>query len=309
MDTGRYAANSRFLVVRLIVGTALLCITITGCGSKSAGQPVFKLGVIPFDKVDRIKTQYGPFANFIGRKCGFAKSEVFVTPEYAGVLQALKSDQIDCAYLNPMSYVLAAQEFRDSPQHLVPIAIPSVYHKLTYRGIVFVRTDSGITNIAGLRGRSFAFGDRTSTSGYLYPASMMKQVGIDPNADVKGVNMSGPATVLAVFNRQADGGAYFEGGIELALNKPSDQKQLRVIARTDPLPNGMMVARGDLPPAELAALRKAFVDVNTDPVGRASLRDYQCDKWVPANDHFFDSVRQKALILGLHLYSLDGKPK
>ncbi len=205
-------------------------LALTGCGKQetpNAGQtpsggaaPVtdpLKVGIIPFDKVDALQAGFQPYADYLGKKSGRSGGQVFVTPSYAGILQALQSDQIDCAYLNPLSYVLAVQQFRNSPEHLVPLAMPYFHHSLTYKGIVFVRADSGINRIQDLRGKTFAFADRTSTSGYLYPAGLMKEAGLDPEKDIKAVNISGNAGVLAVYNKQADGGATYETGLETAF--------------------------------------------------------------------------------------------
>jgi phosphonate transport system substrate-binding protein len=281
---------------------------LDGCSPKSASPPL-KVGVIPYDKVDTVREAYTPFAAYLAKKIGRTGSEVFVTPEYAGVIQALRSDQIDCAYLNPLSYVLAVDQFNNTPEHLVPIAMPYYHHSLTYRGDIFVRADSGIKSMKDFRGRTFAFADPTSTSGYLYPAGMMKEAGLDPAKDVKSVNISGGGSVMAVYNKLADGGASYDGSIERALPDPSQARQILVIAKTDAIPNGMFVARGNLPPNVIDALKKAMADINSQPEGVAALKVMEFDKWVPADDHAFDSVRKKARILGLNLQSLDTPPK
>ena len=41
---------------------------------------------------------------------------------------------------------------------------------VTYKGQILVRTDSGITDIKGLKGKKFAFVDPLSASGTLYPS-------------------------------------------------------------------------------------------------------------------------------------------
>jgi phosphonate transport system substrate-binding protein len=291
---------------------AAVVATTAGCGTRHGGaggnsSAPIKVGVIPYDKADTIVAAYTPFANYMAKKTGRPTGQVFVTPEYAGVLQALRADQIDCAYLNPLSYVLAVDQFKNTPEHLIPIGMPYYANSLMYRGDIFVRADSGITSMKDFKGKSFAFADRTSTSGYLYPAGMMKEAGLDPTKDVKAVNISGGGSVAAVFNKLADGGASYDGSIERALKDPAKIKQMKVIAQTDPIPNGMFVARGNLDPKTLAALKQAMIDINNEPDGQAALKAMEFNKWVPADDHAFDSVRQKAKILGLDLKSLDAK--
>jgi len=310
-----YKPVFRCLMVVLMVA----CVTavLGGCSRQSAGPAPLKVGVIPFEAADAIQKGFAPFAQFLGKQAGRPSGDVFVTPAYSGILQALQSDQIDVAYLNPLSYVLAVEQFRNTPEHLVPLGMFYFHHSLTYRGIIFVRADSGINSIKDLKGKSFAFADRTSTSGYLYPAGMMREAGLDPAKDVKPVNISGSASVMAVFNGQAAGGAIYEGGLELAFRDPVTKKvdeakvkQFKVLAVTDPIPNGMIVARANLDPATIEKLKAGLLAMNTNPAGQAALKavpDGGWDKMVSPDDSIFDPVRKKATILGLNLQSLDQK--
>jgi phosphonate transport system substrate-binding protein len=299
-------------LLALVLFTPLLL--LGGCSHQKATATPLKVGIIPYDKATVIKEDYGAFASYVGTKSGRPSGEVFVTPEYAGILTALRSDQIDCAYLNPLSYVLALQEFRDTPEHLIPLAMPYFHGSLTYRGVIFVRADSGTKTLQDLRGKSFAFNDRTSTSGYLYPSRLLLKAGIDPTKDLRPVNISGTGPVLAVLNGTADAGAGYEGVIQNAFtdqstHKPDESKinQFRILAYTEPIPNGMIVARGNLDPTTLKGLQAALVSINTDPAGKAALAKVPWDKVVPAQDAIFTPVRDEAKILGLDLKALDAK--
>lgn len=312
------------LIRRLFAGLAaasFAAFALTGCGKSgsdaqvAATQPL-KVGIIPFEDVDAITKAFQPLATYLGKDAGRPSGKVFVTPSYAGVLQALSTDQIDCAYLNPLSYVLATQQFQNTPQKLVPLAMPYFHNSLTYKGIIFVRADSPIKTLADLKGKSFAFGDRTSTSSFLYPAGLLKKAGIDPDKDLKPVNISGTAGVLAVFNKQADAGAIYQTGIETAFTDSATKKvdmskvnQFRVIATTAPIPNGMFVARGNLDPATMTKLKAALANINTSPDGQAALKAIPWNKMVSADDKIFDPVRENARLFGLNLKSLDEKKK
>ena len=301
---------------------AAALLALTGCGKHDAAgtdstpSAPLKVGIIPFEDVDAITKAFQPYSTYLGKKSGRPDGQVFVTPSYAGVLQALQADQIDCAYLNPLSYVLATQQFANTPEKLVPISMPYFHHSLTYRGVIFVRADSGINTLQDLKGKSFAFGDHTSTSSYLYPAGMLKKAGIDPEKDLKPVNINGTAGVLAVYNKQAAAGAIFEGGIAIAFTDTATKKvdqskvsQFKIIATTDPIPNGMFVARGNLDPATLDKLKAALANINTDPDGQAALKVIPWDKVVPADDSIFNPVRESAQTFGLDIKALDEKKK
>jgi ABC-type phosphate/phosphonate transport system substrate-binding protein len=120
-----------------------------------------------------------------------------------------------------------------------------------------------------------------------------------------------------VYNGQAAGGAIYEGGIQLAFTDAATKKvdltkvkQLKVIAVTDPIPNGMIVTRANIDSTTLANLKQAFADINSAPDGKAALASVPDGGWnkiVAPDDKIFDSVRKKATILGLSLKSLDSK--
>jgi phosphonate transport system substrate-binding protein len=298
--------GSTFAIVPL--AAALL----SGCGHHQAASPAaapLRVGIIPFEDAKSLRDDFTPMAEYLGKKTGRPSGEVFVSPDYSGILEALRTGQIDCAYLNPLSYVLAADHYRALPQHLVPVAMPWYHHSPTYQGIIFVRSDSGINSLKDLKGKTFAFGDPTSTSGYLYPVKVLQDAGVDPAKDLKVVHVTGTVAVSLVFQKQADAGASYDGAIEKAFPDADRQKQMKVLAKTDPIPNGMFVVRGDVDPKTTEAIKQALLTMTDDPEGAAALKQAKDDKYTPADDHAFDVVRKQASILGLDLKSLDAPKK
>ena len=294
---------------RLWIALLLIVLLIAGC-SQNPSVPELKIGVIPYEQPSKIKDDYGLFGTFLGKAAG-RKSDIFTSPSYLGVGQALMSDQIDCAYLNPLSYVLFADKMRGRPDSLVPLAMPHVHGSLYYYGVIFVRVDSGITSVSQLKGKRMAFNEATSTSGFIYPYVYLKAHGIDPDKDFSAVfHSSAVGVVPAVLNKSADAGAIYEQALTDPKFIPaSSQKQLRVLARVGPIANGMFVARGNLDPTVIAKLKAAFATINTDTAGKAAMAKMDVDQWDTGNDSVFDPVRVAARDLGLDLQSLDAKKK
>lgn len=277
--------------------------------SSARAQEPLKIGVIPYDTPGKLRTEYTPFANFLAKETG-RRAQVFVATNYVGVIQALQADQIDCAYLNPLSYVLFLDKMRSSPEHLIPIAMPYVHGSLYYYGAIFTRVGSGINTIAQLKGKKFAFTQPTSTSGYLYPFIFLRKHGIDPNHDfAEKYFASDTGVVPAVLNSSADAGALFEEGIQPPFVRPDQQKQIKELARIGPIANGMFVVRGNLDPRLIGQIKKALHDINIAPDGKAANAALQVAKWAPAHDSVFDPVRQAARVLGINLQSLNAPHK
>jgi phosphonate transport system substrate-binding protein len=289
----------------LVVGTLAGIAILSGCSPKSQSG-VLKVGIVPYDAPSALQEQYTPFADYIAGKAGM-KAKVFVAQDYVGVVQALQADQIDAAYLNPLSYVLFEQRMRDTPEHLIPLAMPEVHGSLYYYGVILTRTDTGIKTIQQLKGKKMAFAEPTSTSGYLYPYQYMLEHGVNPDKDLGQKVFAGtPAVIPALLNHTVDAGAVFEEGMTMFAG-PQQQKQLVVLARVGPIANGMFVVRGNLDPKIVANLRTALTEINTDPAAKPAMKKLQVTRWDKANDSVFDPVRKAASVLNLDITALAKK--
>ncbi|HID61375.1 MAG TPA: phosphate/phosphite/phosphonate ABC transporter substrate-binding protein, partial [Anaerolineae bacterium] len=79
-----------------------------------------------------------------------------------------------------------------------------------YQAIIFTRTDSPVQSIEDIRGRSFAFGSRTSTQGHLIPRLMLAEAGIEL-ADLKAFEYIGSHADCA---NAVISGRYEAGGMQ-----------------------------------------------------------------------------------------------
>jgi len=289
---------------------------VVGCGKPSKQSPapaqpasrplgeVLTLTVVPYEAAEQLQDNYGPMAQYLAKAVGCKEGRFITVVDYAGVLAALETGSVDVAYLSPFPYALASSVMKVKPQ---PLAMPWVQGSLTYRGIIFVRADSPIRTLEDLRGKTFAFGDVTSTTGYLLPRAMLESKGIFQTLKWRNAGNAN-MVVKAVENKAADAGAAYESVFQVAYRtEPEKAKLMRVIAYTVAIPNGIYVARGDLPADTVRKLQKAFLGMNTDPAGRAAMLKAPNDKIVPPDDKLFDPVREVARVLNLNLEALEKK--
>jgi len=91
----------------------------------------------------------------------------FVATDYTGVVEALRANKLDVAFLTPASYVLAKNETN------VKVVLKSERKGIpAYYAAIITRADSGIKTLEDLRGKTFAFGDSLSTTGHVFPRKM-----------------------------------------------------------------------------------------------------------------------------------------
>lgn len=298
---------------------AWVALLIVGCAPKTSGpahpedipkkavplNDTIRLTVVPYEAADKLQDDYGPMANYLAHKLKKSAGKFFAVTDYPGVIAALKNGQVDVAYLSSLPYALARDQMT-----VEPLASPWVKGKPDYHGIIFVRADSPIKSVADLKGKTVAFGDTLSTTGYLLPRTLLESKGV-PLTSLKRWNNAGDAQIVvrAVETGTADAGCSYDLVFEVVYKgHPEKAAKMRVIDQTRDIPNGIYVARGDLPRDEVEQLRRAFMDMNTDPEGRAAMLRAPNDKMVPPpDDKAFDVIRQAAKSVGLELGKLKAK--
>ncbi len=153
----------------------------------------------------------------------------------------------------------------------------------SYRGCILTRVDSGIRRLADLSGRTLAYTDEASTSGFIFPRGLLRSHDVTPAAEYfVGGHTKVVEDVWA--RRVAAGAVYFSpageqqrqrgevvgdarGRLLQRLAGDADREmvldRLRVIALTDPIPSDVCVVRRGFPDAtwqRLATSLSRFLD-------------------------------------------------
>ena len=220
----------------------------------------------------------------------------FVATDYNGVIEALRSKKLDIAFLGPFSYVLAT-----TVANVDAFALMETQRQgATYRSVIIARKDHGIHNIKDLSGKTFAFVDPGSTSGFLFPKAGLIKAGYNPDTYFSRVIFSGghDASAIAVQNGKVDAAAIADALLETAYNRGMlKQDEVAVIWTSDPIPGPPMVYRRDLPEELKAKIRAAFGQIRDVPwAPTATIK-----RWVPAKDSDYDVIRETAKLLDLDL--------
>jgi phosphonate transport system substrate-binding protein len=192
--------------------------------------------------------------------------DLFPAPDYAGVMQGLLADQLDYAQLGASSY---AGIYLQDPEAVEPIFVAAEADGSTgYFAVMYARADSGITSLEEMQGRSLAFADPNSTSGYLVPLAELTRGGIDIESYFSETGFGGghEQAVVAVLNGQYDAGVTWVSGVgdpaegytrgnlrSMIDNGLLNMDDLRIIWQSSQIPNGPIVVRTDMP-AEPRAL-------------------------------------------------------
>ena len=216
--------------------------------------------------------------------------------DYPGLVDAISEGEVDFAWMPPLSFVRAAD------RGVGVVALAQRYGRPTYESAIVVRADSPLFELADLRGKSIAYVDRESASGYLFAADMIQRELGAPDTVLKEQHFQGShkAVTDAVRRkwveagvtyvvRNADGRIVYSGWLDLA---EASDVPLRVLATTDPIPCDAIAHRPGLPAGIVERLAKVLVEVDDDELGKTVLKDiFHTSGMMRADLRIYDAVR------------------
>lgn len=271
-----------------------------GWGSAPAGEVPKQLvmAITPSNIPTELFKASEVFAAELAKSVGIP-IKVYMPTDYLGVVEALRNRTADMAFVHPAGYVFANREAK------AQIVAVDVWHgKTSYTARFYVRKDSGITSLAGLRGKTIAFVDPGSTSGYVYPMVMLIKKGLvtnrDPKTFFKDAMFAGTheAALLALLNGSVDAVASFDLAPQQYLKEKEKVDRLAHVAETDPIPEAGMCVRDGLDSSLVKKLTESLMAFNA-PEYRPVLKDfYGIDGFAPARDSDYNPVREAIDLLG-----------
>ncbi|CAN7380683.1 phosphonate ABC transporter substrate-binding protein [Bosea sp. LjRoot237] len=221
----------------------------------------------------------------------------FVASDYNGVIEAMRSNHVDVAYLGPFSYVLGTTVAAIEAFATAETAKSS---RSYYRSQIIARKDSGISDWKGLKGRTFAFVDPSSTSGHLFPKAGLMKLGFDPEKDFGRVLFTGShdANALAVANKRVDAATIADRILDAAVQKKLvDRADIHVVWESDPIPESPTCWRKNLPEDLKAQIKSAFLNIRDITWADQG----KLNRFVETNDQAYDIIRETAKVLKLDL--------
>ncbi len=187
---------------------------------------------------------------------------LFPASDYAGVLQAFSAAQIEMSSMGPSGY---AGAWLDTNGGVEPLLVPEERDgSISYVSVMVVRADSGITNLEQMRGKSLAWADPNSTSGYLIPRFALRRagIGVESGQYFSRTGFAGghEQGVVALLQRQFDAAVtwasgqgeqsqgFSRGNLRAMVDKGMlNMNDLRIIWTSDPIINGPLTVRTAVP--------------------------------------------------------------
>ena len=281
------------LASRVLVTAAMAL----GVGAALAQATVLRVSAIPDEAPTELQRKFKPLGDYLQRETGLVVQFTPVT-DYAAVVEGLATNKIDLAWLGGFTFVQAKLRTHGGA---VPIVQRAEDEKFTSKFIVPI--GSPAKTLADLKGKNFAFGAPSSTSGHLMPRFYLLQAGINPDTDFKAVAFSGAhdATVAFVASGRAEGGALNASVWDklVEAGNPNAAK-VRVLATTPPYFDYNWTVRPGLDPALTKKLTDAFLKLDSGQPAMKEIMDLQrASKFIPTQASNYDGIEAAAQSAGL----------
>ncbi|MEN9479641.1 MAG: hypothetical protein RLZZ298_1036 [Pseudomonadota bacterium] len=266
------------------------------CLPASAADKVLRVSAIPDEAPTELQRKFAPLGDYLAAQTGM---KVVFTPvsDYAAVVESLANGKLDMAWLGGFTFVQAKIRTNGTA---IPIAQREEDGKFTSK---FITADPSIKGLADLKGKTFAFGAPSSTSGSLMPRFFLQQAGLNPEKDFKNVAYSGAhdATVAFVAAGKAEAGVLNASVWDKMVEQNKvDTSKVRVFSTTPTYFDYNWTVRGDLDPAIVKKLTDAFLKLDpANPEHKEILALQRAARFIPTKKENYDGIEKAAQSAGL----------
>ena len=201
------------------------------------------IGTAPYYYKDKLRQGFKPLMQYLSDELG-REAELVVTKSYKELGDKLEDGSIDIGFVSSVFYVQLKQ--RDPKLTYLVTAQTTQEGKKTsyYFSWLIARKDSGITKVKHFRGKSFAFTDKLSSAGYIYPQGYFRWRHLVPEEFFAKVVFAGTHEKVTdmIAKGEVETGASYDGNIWSAEERYG--RIFRRIKRMGPILNPSFVAAG-----------------------------------------------------------------
>lgn len=265
---------------------------------EAKGVPeVVRVTGIPDENPTELQRKYEPMVKHLEQKLG-TKVEYVPVVDYGAAVQALQAGKVDFAWLGGFTHVQA---------RVMTGALPLCQRDIDreFKSVFIANSKSGINAVADMKGKPFAFGSKSSTSGHLMPRHfLLTEHKIDPDKDFKGPPLysdAHDATVKLVESGKVAAGAL---NVEVweRMNKEGkvDAKKVKVVWTTPGYIDYVWTARKEMDEGLRDKFKNAFLELDASNPEHTPVLELQgAKKFVPASPADFDTLEKVARDVGL----------
>lgn len=251
-------------------------------------HPSLRMAVAAILSPQGTAESYRELADYLGNELE-RPVELVQRRTYAEVNALVAQQEVELAFVCTSAYLDGA-----AAQDMELLVAPEIDGQSTYYSQVIVPANSTTYSLGDLRGKTFAFTDPMSLSGRVYPTTLVRQMGQEPEQFFGDFffTYSHDRAIDAVAANVADGAAVDSVVLRYALDRDPDlRQQIRIIHTSPPFGMPPVVVPATLPAREKMRLRQLLLGMSDNAEGRQILDALGIDRFVLIDDAAYDSAR------------------
>ncbi|MEM7206283.1 MAG: phosphate/phosphite/phosphonate ABC transporter substrate-binding protein [Pseudomonadota bacterium] len=261
----------------------ILAFVLAPFGSMQASADTLTFSIVPQQSASKLAKLWTPILDYLSQQSGvqlqFSTAKNIPTFE-----ERLAAGRYDFAYMNPYHYTV----FSQTPGYQ---AVARQKDK-KIKGIVVVRRDSTLTDLAELDGEQLAFPSPAAFAASVLPRAKLKRDNIHFEPSYVS---SHDSVYLGVSRGLFQAG----GGVMRTFNNtdPAVRENLKVLWTTRTYTPHAIAVHPRVPADVVARVREALVGMNKDPRGQALLKTINFKGMQAASDSDWNDVRGLGIAL------------
>ncbi len=281
---------------RLFILTILLLFAF----SLPAFAEVFRFTAIPDENTSRLKERFDSVARYLSNELG-VEVEYIPVKSYSASVAAFKNNQVQLAWFGGLSGVKARRAVRDS------VAIAQGEEDIQFVTYFIAHSSTGITPSKNfpldIKGRTFTFGSKGSTSGRLMPEYFIRRhLNGAPQKVFKRVGFSGDHSKTIAL---VQSGSYEIGALNYKVWENEmkagniDPEKVRIIWKTPAYPDYNWTIRGDVENKFGKGFIKRVQDVLVNMDDRDLLDSFPRSRFITAENSLYKPILDTAVEIGI----------
>ena len=281
---------------RIAIFSSFIALAIFAGNVHAQAIKELRLSAIPDENPQEMLRIYQPFADYLTKEIGIP---VKFTPvvDYAATVEGLAANRLEMVWYGGLTSVQAAKQAKGARRIIMR------KEDAEFKSHFITTKESGIKSLKDLKGKTFAFGSVSSTSGHLMPRYFLIKNNINPEKDFSKFSFSGAhdATAAWVEAERVDAGALnFLVWDKLVETKKVDTNKVQIFWTTPPYVDYVWTVRAGVDMGTADKIIKAFLKLDYNKPDDKKLLDLHRTKgYIAAKDEDWKGIEDAALAAGL----------
>ncbi len=276
-----------------------LAVVVLAVVVSASAEPLktLRVSAIPDEAPTELLRKFEPLGSYLEKNLGLPVQFTPVT-DYAASVEALAAGKLDMVWYGGFTHVQARLRSNGTAYAIVMRDVD-----LQFQSKFVANVASGINRLEDLKGKTFAFGSVSSTSGHLMPRYFLQQAKLNPEQDFSKMSFSGAhdATAKWVETGKVDAGALNASVWDKLVEEGKvDTAKVKVFWTTPAYVDYNWTVRGDLDREVVSRLTRAFLNLDyNNPEHRPILELQRAKSYVLAREEDFAGIHEAAKAAGL----------